>query len=82
MRRLLRRFVELERRWGVPANAFAVKLYEWFFVIVGPTVVIVSAVWLASGLWIGAATIIVGVWMTGLGWVRLIRFVRRLRGDS
>jgi len=82
VRRILGRYVEWERRWGVPVNAFAIKVYEWLFVVVGPTAVVLGVLFVAWGFWGGALITIIGVWMSWLGWMRLIRVVRRLRRSA
>jgi hypothetical protein len=71
-------YVEWERRWGVPVNDFAVKVYEWLFVVVGPLAIVLGAFFIATGFLAGAFLLIIGVGMSWLGWLRLIRFVRHL----
>ncbi len=75
---MLRRAIEFERRWGGPVNAFAVVLYEWLFVVIGPAAVIFGAFNIAWGFWApGTVLILLGVWMTWSGWRRLHRFFAR-----
>jgi hypothetical protein len=75
----VRRYIEFERRWGVPFNAFMVRVYDWLFVVLGPFAVVVGAYFLIRGYWIGALLIAIGAWMTNSGWRRAWRWITRNR---
>jgi hypothetical protein len=76
VRSILRRYVAWERRWGIPVNGFMANVYEWMFVIIGPVALVVGALGLVWGFWVGAVALILGCGMTWVGWRRLIRFAR------
>jgi hypothetical protein len=79
VRGTLQRYIEWERRWGLPVNDFAVKVYEWLFVVTGPLAIVLGAVFIATGFLAGALLLVIGVGMSWVGWRRLIRFARDLR---
>ena len=79
----LRRYVEWERRWGLPINRFMANACDWLFVVVGPTAIASGVLFVVWGFWLGLIMIAIGLWMTWSGWTHMIRFVKpRLERDD
>lgn len=77
------RAIKAERRWGAPANEFAVRFYEWFFVLAGPAAIAFGLYALSRGWWgSGLILVVFGAVTTFLGYVRLWRWVERRRRDE
>ena len=74
---VVRRYVAWERKWGGPINGFLATAYEWLFVALGPFAIILGALFVVWGFWLGLVLVLAGAWMTWAGWARLIRFARR-----
>jgi hypothetical protein len=68
--------IEAERRWGGPANEWAVRIYQWLFVLLGPAAV-VFGLYAYPRYWSGLLIVAFGCVMTFLGYLRLWRWWKR-----
>jgi hypothetical protein len=75
----LRRAFDAERRVGPAFNRRAVGLYEWLFIIIGPTALAFGCFAVAQGAWIGGLLVVLGLWWTIIGFRRLVRWIEKDR---
>ena len=84
----LRRAIDAERRVGPAFNRRVVGLYEWLFIVIGPTALAFGCVAVARGDWIGGLLVVLGLWWTIIGLRSLVRWIekdrrrRSSRGDD
>jgi hypothetical protein len=74
--RLLRWYIDWERRWGLPINRLSAAFSERLFVVLGPAAIGLGLYFVVSGYWIGLVMVAAGGGMTLMGWAWLVRAVR------